>query len=173
MATTESVATDTLARLRLAQAERERCAANGESLKSELIQKRNLVENLERDRAAATEQLARVTLELDDLSRHEHTENHAIRDLQLSVDRLAMERDDLQARLEHMSREYDTTVFDVTRDRDHLIGRSIGHQKLLVAKNSFMLLEGLVMRRKQYVMNEFFNYCHFDQKCHETLKRFV
>lgn len=36
VATTESIATDTLARLRLAQAERERNQANGDSIKSEL-----------------------------------------------------------------------------------------------------------------------------------------
>ena len=53
--TTESVATDTLARLRLAQAERERNQATSESLKSELVHKLAHVDNLEREKAIATE----------------------------------------------------------------------------------------------------------------------
>ena len=69
-ATTESIATDTLARLRLSQAERERIHANRESLISDHQQKSHVIENLERERAIATEQLGRITLELDDLSRN-------------------------------------------------------------------------------------------------------
>lgn len=47
------------------------------------------------------------------------------------------------------------------------------HTKLLVAKSLFQMLESMVNARKQESMNEFFTYCRFDEKCHDTLKQFV
>ena len=52
-------------------------------------------------------------------------------------------------------------------------GHNRHHNKLLVAKVTFCLLEQMFKRRKQEAMNEFFQYCKFDSKCHKTLKQFV
>ena len=84
-----------------------------------------------------------------------------------------MERDDLAAKFEAINRDYDITVNEISRERDTTYIRNSSHQKLLVAKTSFQLLEAFVKRREQNAMNEFFNYCRFDQKCHGTLKNFV
>lgn len=47
------------------------------------------------------------------------------------------------------------------------------HNKLLVAKMSFNILENMFRARKQEALNEFFTYCRFDERCHGTLKTFV
>ena len=47
------------------------------------------------------------------------------------------------------------------------------HSQLLTSKVIFNLLETMVADRKQAALNEFFNYCKFDEKCHRTLKTFV
>ena len=47
------------------------------------------------------------------------------------------------------------------------------HNKLLIAKVMFQLLEKMFAERKQDSLNEFFTYCRFDEKCHGTLKQFV
>ena len=52
-------------------------------------------------------------------------------------------------------------------------GHNRHHNKLLVAKVTFSLLEHMFQKRKQEAMNEFFQYCKFDSKCHNTLKQFV
>ena len=52
-------------------------------------------------------------------------------------------------------------------------GHNRHHNKLLVAKLTFILLEHMFKKRKQEAINEFFTYCKFDAKCHGTLKTFV
>ena len=52
-------------------------------------------------------------------------------------------------------------------------GHNRHHNKLLVAKLTFILLEHMFKKRKQEAVNEFFTYCKFDAKCHGTLKTFV
>ena len=62
---------------------------------------------------------------------------------------------------------------DISRERAQMQGHNRHHNKLLVAKVTFALLEQMFQRRKQEAMNEFFQYCKFDSKCHNTLKQFV
>jgi hypothetical protein len=50
---------------------------------------------MERDRTLIMEQLANINAEINHLNNTGLTENHLVRDMQLDVDRLLMERDDL------------------------------------------------------------------------------
>jgi hypothetical protein len=64
-------------------------------------------------------------------------------------------------------------VQDISREKAQMHGHNRHHNKLLVAKVTFCLLEQMFHRRKQEAMNEFFQYCKFDSKCHNTLRQFV
>jgi hypothetical protein len=47
--------------------------------------------------------------------------------MQLNVDRLLMERDDLQAKYEILNRDYDTTAHEITAEFSHTRGRNASH----------------------------------------------
>ena len=107
------------------------------------------------------------------LNRQDHADQGQLEDVRRVTDKLAYERDELQQKLEHLNRTYDNCCQEIGRERAQMDGHNRHHNKLLVAKVTFCLLEQMFKRRKQEAMNEFFQYCKFDSKCHKTLKQFV
>lgn len=86
------------------------------------------------------------------------------------IDRLTTERNDLMSKLDQLNRTYDNCVHEITRERSQMDSHNRHHNKLLVAKVMFQLLEQMFQQRKQDSINEFFTYCRFDEKCHNTLR---
>ena len=114
-----------------------------------------------------------MNAEIDRLQRNclqDDAQNH---DVQLIIDRLTSERNDLISKLDQLNRTYDNCVSEITRERGQMDSHNRHHNKLLVAKVMFQLLEKMYAERKQDSLNEFFTYCRFDEKCHGTLKQFV
>jgi len=107
------------------------------------------------------------------LSRQELADNHQKHDIQLIIDRLALERDDLRNKLEQLNRTYDNCVMEISRERAQMDSHNKHHTKLIVFKILHQKLEGMINARKQDAMNEFYTYCRFDEKCHDTLRQFV
>lgn len=79
----------------MATAERERLQRVRDEQHHDLNGKILIVSNMERDRSLIMEQLASINAEINHLNNTGLTENHLVRDMQLDVDRLLMERDDL------------------------------------------------------------------------------
>ena len=77
------------------------------------------------------------------------------------------------SKLDQLNRTYDNCVSEITRERGQMDSHNRHHNKLLVAKVMFQLLEQMFQQRKQDSLNEFFTYCRFYEKCHNTLKQFV
>ena len=107
------------------------------------------------------------------MSHQEHENDTQIDSTKGVIDRLQDERDDLHNKLDQLRRAYDNCVSEISREKAQMHGHNRHHNKLLVAKVTFSLLEHMFQKRKQEAMNEFFQYCKFDSKCHNTLKQFV
>jgi hypothetical protein len=82
---------------------------------------------MERDRSLILEQLASINAEINHLNTVGLSENHLVRDMQLDVDRLLMERDDLQAKYEILNRDYDTTANEIGTEFNHTANRNCSH----------------------------------------------
>lgn len=57
------------------------------------------------------------------------------------IGRLTDERDDLHNKLDQLRRAYDNCVSEISRERAQMQGHNRHHNKLLVAKVTFSLLE--------------------------------
>ena len=88
------------------------------------------------------------------MGRTAHADNDQIEDVRRVIDKLTNERDELQSKLEHLNRTYDNCVQEISRERAQMQGHNRHHNKLLVAKVTFCLLEQMFQRRKQEAMNE-------------------
>ena len=62
-------------------------------------------------------------------------------DLKRIIDKLTAERNSLQDKLEQLNRTYDNCVQEISRERAQMQGHNRHHNKLLVAKVTFCLLE--------------------------------
>ena len=173
LADTDAGRTDAIARLRILQAERDRRACIVDELKGDLQRKHGMVKELEEAQRRGHDRVETMNAELDRLQRGCLQDDAQNRDVQTIIDRLTVERNDLMAKLDQLNRTYDNCVSEITRERGQMDSHNRHHNKLLVAKVMFQLLEGMFSQRKQDSINEFFTYCRFDEKCHNTLKQFV
>mmetsp|Transcript_23761 Transcript_23761/g.29558 ORF Transcript_23761/g.29558 Transcript_23761/m.29558 type:complete len:417 (+) Transcript_23761:1050-2300(+) len=165
--------TEAISKLRLLQAERDRRSNMVDELKGDLNSKVELSKQLEQQQYQAHERIHQLEEKINVLNRQSLHDNGQIEDVRRVTDKLALERDELHTKLEHLNRTYDNCVGEISRERAQMDGHNRHHNKLLVAKVTFCLLEQMFKRRKQEAMNEFFQYCKFDTKCHKTLKQFV
>ena len=72
-------------------------------------------------------------------------QNH---DIKIIIDRLTAERNDLMSKLDQLNRTYDNCVSEITRERGQMDSHNRHHNKLLVAKVMFQLLEQMFAQRK-------------------------
>ena len=77
------------------------------------------------------------------LSRTCMQDTSQIQDISKINEKLRDERDDLQMKLEQLSRTYETCVAEISRERAQMQGHNRHHNKLLVAKLTFILLEDM------------------------------
>ena len=173
IADSDMTRTDVIQKLRQLQAERDRRVHMNDELKDDLAKKLSLCKQLEQEQYHAHEKIKILEEQISSLNRSGLLEKGQIQDIRRVVQKLTDERDDLQMKLEHLNRTYDNCVVEITRERAQMEGHNRHHNKLLVAKVTFILLEQMFVKRKQEAMNEFFQYCKFDSKCHNTLKQFV
>jgi len=75
------------------------------------------------------------------LNRSAMLDNGQIHDISRVVEKLTDERDELQRKLDHLNRTYDNCVVEITREKAQMEGHNRHHNKLLVAKVTFSLLE--------------------------------
>ena len=107
------------------------------------------------------------------LNRAAHIDNTAIDETRKLVEQAAQERDELHNKVESASSEYGSQVNEIRKERALLLGQNKQQSKLVVTKALFTTLLQALHKRKQAVMNEFFSYCRFDERCHSRLTRFV
>ena len=170
---TDAGRTDAISRLRVLQAERDRRAAIVDEIKSDLGRKHAMVQELEEQQRHGHDRVQTMNAEIDRLQRdclRDDAQNH---DVQTVIDRLTAERNDLMSKLDQLNRTYDNCVTEISRERAQMDSHNRHHNKLLVGKVMFQLLESMFAQRKQDSLNEFFTYCRFDEKCHGTLRQFV
>ena len=86
--------------------------------------------------------------QIQGLSREALQDNAQIDDINRVIARLTDERDDLQRKLEQLNRTYDNCVVEISRERAQMEGHNRHHNKLLVAKVTFSLLEHMFQKRK-------------------------
>ena len=75
------------------------------------------------------------------MNRSAMLDNGQIHDISRVVEKLTDERDELQRKLDHLNRTYDNCVVEITREKAQMEGHNRHHNKLLVAKVTFSLLE--------------------------------
>ena len=109
-------------------------------------------------------------MELGQGNRKKASEDGQIDDVRHVADKIGVERDDLHDKLQNLSRSYENCVSEIQREHDQMKGHNTHHNKLIVGKVIFGTLEKMFKRRKQDAVNEFFQYCKFDTKCHSILK---
>jgi len=165
--------TEAIQKLRMLQAERDRRAHMVDELKDDLAKKMALCKQLDQEQCHAHNRIHKLEEQISVLNRAAIADEGQIEDIRRITDKLVLERDELQNKLERMNRTYDNCVEEIARERAQMDGHNRHHNKLLVTKVTFCLLEQMFQRRKQEAMNEFFQYCKFDMKCHNTLKQFV
>lgn len=170
---TDQLRTESLNRLRMLQAERERRVANCEDISEGLVKKLSVMKELEREINVSKLKIDDIQRQLPALERQNNVENHSIHEIHLIIERLVRERDELMNKLQHLNLTYDQTVAEISRERAQLESHNKRHTQLLTSKVIFQALEAMVLARKQASLNEFFNYCKFDEKCHKTLKTFA
>ena len=162
--------TEAIQQLRALQADRDRRTNMCHEIQSDLERKMQLCVQLEDEQYRAKARIGDCEGEIGVLNRQLLQDNAQIEDIQRVVERLTDERNELQHKLESLNRTYDNCVTEITREKSQMEGHNRHHNKLLVAKVTFTLLERMFVSRKQQAMNEFFQYCKFDTKCHNTLK---
>jgi len=87
--------------------------------------------------------------------------------------KLRNERDEILYKLQTLNRNYDNYMNDTNHERKQTALHNKHQTKLMVGKCIFTLLECMLLQRKQNALNEFYNYCRFDSRCHTTLSTFV
>ena len=90
---------------------------NSDELKSDFSRKIALCKELETECHYVKEHIQKITAELTGLERKHLDENRHKHDVQLLIDRLIVERNDLQGKLEQLQRTYDNCVMEVSRER--------------------------------------------------------
>ena len=164
---------DCVSKLRSVQSDVERRNNMGNELKDDLQKKMDLCKQLEGEQYHAHEKINDLERQISALGHTGHEDDTQIDSVKRIIDKLADERDDLHNKLEQLNHAYENCVSEISRERAQMQGHNRHHNKLLVAKVTFSLLEHMFQKRKQEAMNEFFQYCKFDSKCHNTLKQFV
>ena len=145
---TDMTRTDAIQKLRQLQGERDRKTHMVDELKDDLSKKLSLVKQLEQEQYHAQEKLAELEHQIQGLSREALQDNAQIDDINRVIARLTDERDDLQRKLEQLNRTYDNCVVEISRERAQMEGHNRHHNKLLVAKVTFSLLEHMFQKRK-------------------------
>ena len=153
---TDMTRTEAIQKLRILQAERDRRGHIVDELKDDLAKKVALCKQLEQDTYHATERIHSLEEQISAMNRAALHDEGQIEDIHRIVDKLSLERDELRNKLEHLNRTYDNCVQEISRERAQMVEHNIHHNKLLVAKVTFCLLEQMFQRRKQEAMNEFF-----------------
>ena len=149
--------------------ERERKVTDSENLSFGLTEKLRVMRELEDAKVANIDRMQALEDEIraTDWSIADAGKN--LPEMRMLHDRLVDERNDLSQKLDNLSQQYDRTVADYNRERRQIEMTTGVSKRIMSAKALGKSLEQIMKDRKQRVLNEFFNYCRFDQNCHKSL----
>lgn len=99
------------------QDERDREVSNADDLKHDYSKKMAVAQDLEREKQSTVHQIQKLDEEIGLLSRQQLEDSKHSHDLNLLIERLILEREDLQNKLEQLQRTYDNCVVEVSRER--------------------------------------------------------
>lgn len=149
--------------------ERERKVTDSENLSYGLTEKLRVMRELEDTKLVNIDRMQALEDEIRATEWGIADAGKNLPEMQKVHDRLVDERNDLSMKLDNLSQQYDHTVADYNRERRKIemtTGRSM---RIMSSKAMGKALTQIMKDRKQRVLNEFFNYCRFDQNCHKSL----
>lgn len=127
--------------LRILQSERERNKFNHEEVRQDMTKKLSVGKDIQHEVQYILEQIQKLTTEIEHLERNELEESRHKHDVALLIERLILERNDLQGKLEQLRFTYDNCVAEINREHAQMRAHNSHHTKLLVSKSLFTLLE--------------------------------